>query len=104
MRTFWILTLLLFLTVGLRGSEQLSLSDVQTVFAQAITYAASADPHGVISVVDREGFVLGVWSVGGGVPPPEEIAAAIDRAGTGAFLSSNQNAFTSRTAGYILQQ
>jgi hypothetical protein len=32
------------------------------------------------------------------------IAAAVSRAGTAAFLSSDENAFTSRTAGYIIQQ
>src|SRR5690606_31739435 len=32
------------------------------------------------------------------------IASAVSRAGTAAFLSSNDNAFTSRTAGFIIQQ
>jgi uncharacterized protein GlcG (DUF336 family) len=33
-----------------------------------------------------------------------EIATAVSKAGTAAYLSSNQNAFTSRTAGFIIQQ
>src|SRR5208282_392675 len=34
----------------------------------------------------------------------KNVSAAIARAATAAFLSSDQNAFTSRTAGYIIQQ
>ncbi len=58
----------------------------------------------MIAVVDREGYVLGVWVVRGGAATPGEIATAVSKAGTAAFLSSNQNAFTSRTAGFIIQQ
>ena len=100
-----ILTLLLSLAMGLRAAEQLSQTDVERIFAQAVTYAAQADPRAVISVVDREGFVLGVWSVqAGNGPSAGVIAGAVSRAGTAAFLSSNQDAFTSRTAGFIIQQ
>ncbi len=99
-----ILIFLLCFALAGRGAEQLMLDDVRTIFGQAITYAAQADPHAVIAVVDREGFVLGVWSVDGAAPKAGIVAGAVSRAGTGAFLSSNQNAFTSRTAGYIIQQ
>src|SRR6185437_3172691 len=51
-----------------------------------------------------EGYVLGVWVVRGGPATPGEIATAVSKAGTAAFLSSNQNAFTTRTAGFIIQQ
>ncbi len=61
-------------------------------------------PNSVIAVVDREGFVLGVWAVAGGEPTMPEIATCVSKAGTAAFLSSDQNAFTSRTAGFIIQQ
>jgi uncharacterized protein GlcG (DUF336 family) len=54
-------------------------------------------------VVDREGNVLGVWDLRGAATLPE-IATAVSKAGTAAYLSSNQNAFTSRTAGFIIQQ
>ena len=89
------------------ASSQILLSkeDVQEIIAQATTRASEVDDSGIIAVVDREGYVLGVWDVSGDPnPDPEEVAAAISRAGTAAFLSSNQNAFTSRTAGYIIQQ
>ncbi len=58
----------------------------------------------MIAVVDREGYVLGVWVVRGGAATQGELATAISKAGTAAYLSSNQNAFTSRTAGFIIQQ
>jgi uncharacterized protein GlcG (DUF336 family) len=61
-------------------------------------------PNSVIAVVDREGYVLGVWIVRGGAATQGELATAISKAGTAAYLSSNQNAFTSRTAGFIIQQ
>src|SRR6266481_9811437 len=40
----------------------------------------------------------------GGDATDAEIATAVSKAGTAAYLSSNQNAFTSRTAGFIIQQ
>jgi len=83
---------------------QLQLSDVQTVIAQSVTRAAQISPNSVVAVVDREGFVLGVWSVNGAAPAPAILANAIAKAGTASFLSSDQNAFTSRTAGFIVQQ
>ncbi len=55
-------------------------------------------------MVDREGFVLGVWNVGGGEPTDQQVATCVSKAGTAAFLSSDQNAFTTRTAGFIIQQ
>ncbi len=97
---------------------RLTRAEVEQVLAQAATHASRVNPKAIIAVTDREGFVLGVWDVAGRLPdtlPPlrfkgnslkvyGEIASAISRAGTAAFLSSNQNAFTSRTAGYIIQQ
>ena len=65
--------------------------------------ATRVSPNSVIAITDREGYVLAVWNVRGGQPSPTEIARAVSKAGTGAFLSSNQNAFTSRTAGFIIQ-
>jgi uncharacterized protein GlcG (DUF336 family) len=77
--------------------------EVSQVIAQAISRAKQIEPHAVIAVVDGEGFVLGVWSVDG-APKSNAIQDAITKAGTAAFLSSDQNAFTSRTAGFIVQQ
>lgn len=77
---------------------------MQTIIGQAVTRAIQVSPNSVIAVTDREGFVLGIWIVRGGEPAQGEIAAAVSKAGTASFLSSNQNAFTSRTAGFIIQQ
>jgi uncharacterized protein GlcG (DUF336 family) len=100
--------LLLFLALpplfAQAAMAQLSATDVQTIIGQAVTRAVSISPNSVIAVTDREGNVLGVWNVRGGEPTPPQVATAVSKAGTAAFLSSNQNAFTSRTAGFIIQQ
>jgi uncharacterized protein GlcG (DUF336 family) len=83
---------------------QLTAGDVQRVITQGVSRASRISPNSVIAVTDREGFVLGVWNVRGGEPTPDEIANAVSRAGTAAFLSSNANAFSTRTAGFIIQQ
>jgi uncharacterized protein GlcG (DUF336 family) len=98
--------------------KQLSEGEVEQILAQAATQASRTNRNAIIAVTDREGFVLGVWDVGGRIPNPLPplsfestgrrvfglIAGAVSRAGTAAFLSSNENAFTSRTAGFIIQQ
>ena len=86
------------------ASAQLTAADVTKVINQAVTRAVKISPNSVIAVTDREGYVLGVWVVRGGAATPGELATAISKAGTAAYLSSNQNAFTSRTAGFIIQQ
>lgn len=101
----------------------LSAGDVQRAIAQS---AAEAQARGVaahIAVVDRVGNVLAVFSMPG-APPTVAIAsgfghggldgiaqgtvpatlAAISKALTGAYLSSQGNAFSSRTAGQIVQE
>jgi uncharacterized protein GlcG (DUF336 family) len=83
---------------------QLTAADVQTVVNQSVTRALQISPNSVIAVTDREGNVLAVWNVRGGEPTQDEIASCVSKAGTASYLSSNQNAFTSRTAGFIIQQ
>src|SRR2546423_5132135 len=83
---------------------QLSAVDVQTLVNQATTRALQISPNSVIAVTDREGDVLAVWSVNGTPPSALDISSCVSKAGTASFLSSNQNAFTSRTAGFIIQQ
>jgi len=102
--------LLLLLLAMPTAFAQLTLSDVQTVIAQAVTRASSLNnsplkTNAVIAVTDREGWVLGVWALNTNLPATDDlIGEAIAKAGTGAFLSSGQNAFSSRTAGFIVQQ
>jgi uncharacterized protein GlcG (DUF336 family) len=86
------------------AEAQLTAADVQTVINQATTRAIQISPNSVIAVTDREGDVLAVWSVNGTPPTDLDISSCVSKAGTAAYLSSNQNAFTSRTAGFIIQQ
>ena len=92
------------LLAALPARAQMTLAEVNTVLAQAVSRAAVVAPNAVVAVVDREGFVLGVWSVNGAAPAAAIQANAIAKAGTAAFLSSGQNAFTPRTAAMIVQQ
>ncbi len=77
--------------------------EVTRVLSQAISRAQQIEPKAIIAVVDGEGYVLGVWSMDG-APNALAVQDAITKAGTAAFLSSNKTAFTSRTAGFIVQQ
>lgn len=109
----------------------LTVADVQTIIAQAVTQAVASNVQATIAVVDRGGNVLGVFQmtnasttvlIGSSTSPrcAEGVAqpslcglegqrvpatlAAISKAGTGAFLSSNGNAFSTRTASDIIQE
>jgi uncharacterized protein GlcG (DUF336 family) len=98
---------LIFAAANLFASSvvaQLTAADVTKVINQAVTRAVKISPNSVIAVTDREGYVLAVWTVRGGAAGADEVATAVSKAGTAAYLSSNQNAFTSRTAGFIIQQ
>lgn len=99
----------------------LTAADVQRVVAQGVAEAAARGRPGVFAVVDRVGNVLGVYrmtgtpltvkitsnrGVSGGLENldvPTELAA-IAKAVTGAYLSSEGNAFSTRTASQIVQQ
>ena len=89
---------------------QLTLADVQTVIAQAVTRATALagsplHTNAVIALTDREGWVLGVWAINTNLTAADSLVGeAIAKAGTAAFLSSDNNAFSSRTAGFIVQQ
>src|SRR5436190_8432092 len=90
--------------IATSGFAQLTATDVTQIIGHAVTRAVAISPNSVIAVTDREGNVLAVWVVRGGNASLAEIATAVSKAGTAAYLSSNQNAFTSRTAGFIIQQ
>ncbi|HXI25356.1 MAG TPA: heme-binding protein, partial [Pyrinomonadaceae bacterium] len=111
----------------------LTTSEVQTIIAQAVSAAASINRPVTAAVTDREGNVLGVFKMtgapattqlrGGGPGPtlaPNPITgfvatgldgtivpaslAAISKAGTASLFSTRGNAFTTRTAGFIIQE
>jgi len=99
----------------------LSPTDVQTVIAQAVSAAAALGHNVTVAVVDREVNVLGVFRMTGGPTTttirsigtaghglegqvvPSELAA-ISKAGTAALFSTTGNAFSTRTAGFIIQE
>jgi uncharacterized protein GlcG (DUF336 family) len=111
----------------------LTTSEVMTIISQAVSAAASISRPVTVAVTDREGNVLGVFKMtgapattqfrGGGPGPtltPNPITgfvsagfdgtvvpanfAAISKAGTASLFSTRGNAFTSRTAGFIIQE
>jgi uncharacterized protein GlcG (DUF336 family) len=100
----------------------LSQSDVGKIIAQAVGEAQAQNVKATIAVVDRVGNVLGVYrmsgapgtvtitsnrGVSGGLENvaiiPSELSA-VSKAVTGAYLSSEGNAFSTRTASQIVQQ
>jgi uncharacterized protein GlcG (DUF336 family) len=76
----------------------LSTSDVQTVVAQGVETAKKAGIAVTLAVSDREGNLLGSYSMAGSGGDPVE---ALTKARTGAFLSSNEHGFTTLTACFI---
>jgi uncharacterized protein GlcG (DUF336 family) len=105
----------------LPAAEALTTGDVERIIAQAVGEALARNQRAVIAVVDRPGNVLAVFRMTNSPPtaliPPapngdsrdaqgETIpttAGAISKAITGAYLSSNGNAFSTRTASMIIQ-
>jgi uncharacterized protein GlcG (DUF336 family) len=103
------------------SSPNLTESDVNTIVLQAINEATARGKPATIAVVDRVGNVLTVTQMAGapaaatitsfrnvttgleGIPLPTPLAA-ITKALTAAYLSSNGNAFTTRTANQIIQE
>ncbi len=102
-------------------AQTLTVADVEKVIAQAVSTSVSINQKVTVAVTDREANVLGVFVMTGSSPTtmirsvgelgsgleglvvPSE-AAAISKAGTAALFSSNGNAFTTRTASFIVQE
>ena len=100
----------------------LTVAEVNRILSQAVQEAQARGAAGTIAVVDRSGNVLGVFKmtgaaatftisggrgvVGGleGVNIVPSEYAAISKAITGAYLSSEGNAFSTRTASQIVQE
>ena len=87
------------------AAEDLTVSDQATIFAQAAGAARQLSPGSVIALVDRDGRELLVRNADGtqGFTEAQE-AIAVSKAGTAVFLSSDGEALTTRTAGFIIQQ
>lgn len=104
-------------------ANMLSAAEIEQILEQAVARAQRLGVNATIALVDREGNILAVLrttdpafspalttstiSAGGsggleGVVVPSAILATT-KAGSAAFLSTSGNAFTTRTAGYIIQ-
>lgn len=103
------------------AAQSLTTADVQQLIAQSVSAAVQLNQNVTIAVTDREGNVLGVFvmtganpltqirsvgSIGGGLEGVSvpAFAAAISKAGTGALFGTSGNAFTTRTASFIIQE
>ena len=100
----------------------LTVADVQQVIARAVAEAQARNAKATIAVVDRVGNVLAVFQMTGaaatftitggrgaaggleGISILPSGLAAIAKAITGAYLSSEGNAFSTRTASQIVQE
>lgn len=89
-------------------AAQLTQTELTTIYRQAADRAAQFTPNSyVIAIVDRDGQVLLAHRASDGAAvtsADSAYAIAVAKAGTAVFLSSNQHAFSSRTAGFIIQQ
>lgn len=102
---------------------QLTVADVETVIAQAVAESQARGANATIAVVDRVGNVLAVFRMNGaatsisiqspgaavdggleGVNIIPDTLAAIAKGVTAAYLSTEGNAFSTRTASQIVQQ
>ena len=106
-------------------------AEVQTIIAQAVSAAASINKPVTVAVTDREGNVLGLFAMtgapammqlrgGGPLQTPDPVTGlvpvglegtklpsqlgAISKAGTSSLFSTTGNAFTTRTASFIIQE
>ncbi len=113
--------LILFLFAITAKSQSLTVSDVQTIIAQAVSSAAALNRRVTVSVTDNEGNLLGTFvmtgaasttlirSVGTAGQGLENLvvpsaAASYSKAGTAGLFSTGGNAFTTRTASFIIQE
>jgi uncharacterized protein GlcG (DUF336 family) len=101
---------------ALAAYTPLTVAEVEQVIIGAVEQALAVGADATVAVVDREGFILGVFAmpaapIGPAPPVPATldpagtagVNAAIVKARTAAWLSSDQNAFTTRTAFFIVQ-
>jgi uncharacterized protein GlcG (DUF336 family) len=102
-------------------ATNLTTDDVRTIIAQAVSAAVQIGHTVSVIVTDREATVLGTFTMTGapatttirsvgatgrgleGTVVPAALAA-ISKASTGALFSTSGNAFTTRTAGFIIQE
>jgi uncharacterized protein GlcG (DUF336 family) len=103
------------------NAQALTLADVQTIISQAVSKATALNQKVTISVTDKEGNLLGTFAMTGATANTKIVgfgapgqgleglivpasAASVSKAGTAAILSSGGNAFSTRTASFIIQK
>ncbi len=103
--------------------NSLTIADVQAIIAQAVSTAIALNQKVTVAVTDHEGNVLGLFSMTGATPitrirsvgangrglegvvlPDSARLAAVSKAGTASLFSTSGNAFTTRTASFIIQE
>jgi uncharacterized protein GlcG (DUF336 family) len=111
----------ILLSVLVTPSQELTVADVQQIISRAVSKAAAMNVPVTVSVTDDEGNLLGTFqmtgapantlirSVGRSGQGLENLlvpasAAANSKAGTAGIFSTSGNAFTTRTAGFIIQE
>lgn len=130
-------SLAVHLIITADDNSKLTADDVKKIIAQAVAQGEASGLKATISVVDKEGNILGIFRMTGarnditisagkrcaagnsinnpscgldglrlGSLPVADGAslAAVSKAVTGAFLSSQGHSFTSRTASFIVQE
>ena len=101
------------------AQSSLTADDVRTIISQAVSTAVVLNQRVTVAVTDREGNVLGMFLMNGangnsrisgggnggleGFLAPSTFAA-ISKAGTASLFSTGGNAFTTRTASFIIQE
>ncbi len=105
------------------AANMLTVAEIQRILEQAVSRAQQLGVNATIALVDREGNILAALQMTDPALAPPMLSSTIDaggsgglegavipssilattKAGTGAFLSTTGNAFTTRTAGYIIQ-
>ena len=82
----------------------LTVDDVNTILAQGVGFLKANNASGIICVVDREGHILVIYRMTQSAAPDIRInEQATVKARTAAFFQSDNNAFTTRTAQFIVQ-
>ena len=114
-------SLFLLFALPVKTQNQLTATDVRTIIAQAVSTAVSLNQRVTVSVTDHEGNLIGTFimtgaptttvirSVGRAGQGLEDfrvpsLFASNSKAGTAAIFSTQGNAFTTRTAGFIIQE
>ncbi|MGB7070202.1 MAG: heme-binding protein [Pyrinomonadaceae bacterium] len=104
-----------------RTQTRLTATDVQTIIAQAVSQAVALNKKVTVAVNDKEGNLLGMFTMSGatsitlvrsvgkagqGLENRFALAtsAARSKSATAAIFSTGGNAFTTRTAGFIIQE